>query len=332
MGAEAEFANIYVDASKIASVEVVLLSSSLLQRVVEAEHLADDPNFGGASHSMIDRYLPFLSAKHEVAPDTPTAREARAVDKLRRMIRTTRIGVTYVIKIDIAASTAARAQGLAQAVADAYLTDQVTTKLDAARRDSAWLSDRLTQQRSELIRSEVAVESIRKKLGVLSGGTNPDSSVDRQAVSQVNDELVKAEADVAASGARYQQAQHVLHGGGNIEGLPDIAASKVIQDLRHEQEAASRRLAEISTRYAADHPLRRQAEDERASVNSQVSLEVSRVLGSLQNDYFTAIARRDALQKQLTHLVGMVNAAANAEGAGGTARGGTRGGSQPHFV
>ena len=137
----------------------------------------------------------------------------------------------------------------------------------------------------------MAVESIRKKLGVLSGGTNPDSSVDRQAVSQVNDELVKAEADVAASGARYQQAQHVLHGGGNIEGLPDIAASKVIQDLRHEQEAASRRLAEISTRYAADHPLRRQAEDERASVNSQVSLEVSRVLGSLQNDYFTAIAR-----------------------------------------
>jgi len=313
-GAEAEFANIIVDGSKIASVEVVLLSSRVLERVVRYEHLADIPAFGDAAPSILETFLPFLAQKAATPPNTTSAREARAVDQLRRILRITRIGMTYVIKIDATAPDAVSAQSLAKSVADAYLADQIETKLDAAQRDSAWLTNRLADQRNDLIRSEVAVETIRKKLGVTSNENGSDSTIERHSVTQINDELAKAQGEVAEAEARYSQAEHVLRTGGSLEGLTDVTTSKVIGELRTKQAEASQHLADLKARYASDHPQRQQAEQVGRAIDRQVSLEVSRIVSGLKNDYETAVAHRDALEQQLARLVGVLNAAANAEG------------------
>ncbi len=313
-GADAQFASIYVDTSKIASVEVLLLSSGLLERVVKSQHLENDPDFGDPATSMTDRLLPFLSP-HKPAPrNTPEARVARAVERLRRIIRTERLGNTYVIKVDVRASDADGAQRIARSLADAYLAEQTETKFDAARRDGAWLTDRLADQRKQLITSEVAVETLRKKFGVVGGDNGLDSSTDRASVAQINDELVKAEAEVAAAQARFEQGQRVLRDGGNIEGLPDIAASHVIQDLRKQQAETAERVAELSVRYGTDYPTLKQALSNNKAVERQVQLEISRVIASLSNDYQTALAHRDALAAQLAKMMGVVNTAANAEG------------------
>ena len=173
-GADAEFANIFVDSSKVDSVEVLLLSSGVLQRVVRAENLADRPEFGDAIPSLLERILPSMAARRgEPSTETHAMREARAMDKLRRMIKTSRMGMTYVIKVDVRADTAAEAQRIATDVADAYLADQIETKIDAAQRDSEWLTNQIKEQRAELIRSGAAVEGIRKKLGITGSDTAP---------------------------------------------------------------------------------------------------------------------------------------------------------------
>ena len=314
LGADTSFANVFVDSSKIANVEVVLLSTGLLQRVVQSEHLADAHGFADVHPSLLDKYLPLVAGPRQQIAETPAAREARAVEQLQQMIRTGRIGMTYVIKLDVTAGSPAEAQRLAQAVANAYLDDQISSKIDAAKRDSAWLTDRMQTQRNELIRSEAAVEALRKQFGIMGGGTGPDSTIDRQSITQVNEEFVKAQGDVASAQAHYQQAQHVLRSGGNLEGLPDVAASQVIGDLHRQQTEAARRVADLSVRYDSGYPALRQAEQDRIAINRQVSIEVSRILGGLKDDYETAVAHRDALQQQLGKLVNTVNAATSAEG------------------
>ncbi len=315
VGAETEFANIFVDSSKIAGVELILLSSDVLERVVQSQHLADDPAFGAARPSLLSGLRHAVFGAGPAAPDdTPQTRQDRAVDRLRRMIRTGRVGMTYVIKLDVIAPGAAQAQTLARAVADAYLAEQVDTKLDAVRRDYAWLTDRLTTQRTQLIGSEAAVEKLRQKFGVVDSSANHDLSIERQSITQVNDELLQAQAKVAVSQARYQQAALVLRTHGNLEGLPDIDASMVIQGLRAQQAAASQRVADLSTRYSANYPDLMRARNERAAIDRQVSLEVSRIAASFKNDYEMSVAHRDALARQLATLVGTVNAASSAGG------------------
>ena len=315
VGAETEFANMYVDTSKISGVELILLSSDVLDRVVDAQHLADDPAFGTAHPGLAGTLRAALfGAPPQTAPDSPQSRHERAVDRLRRMIRTGRVGTTYVINLDVIAPVAAQAQSLARAVAEAYLAEQVDTKLDAVRRDSAWLSDRLTTQRAQLIASEGAVEALRRKFGVVDSSGNRDLSIERQSITQVNGELLDAQAKVAASAARYQQAKTVLHSGGSLEGLPDIDGSMVIQGLRAQQAASAQRVADMAARYSANYPDLIRARSERAAIDHQVALEVSRVSATMKNDYEISVAHRDALAAQLAGLVSTVNAASSAGG------------------
>ena len=314
-GAEAAFTDVYVDTTKIASVQLILQSWGMLDRVVRAEHLADDPAFGDPRPSRFRAAMSWITmTKPPALSDTPAAREARAVDRLSQMIRTTRVDMTYVIRIDVSAPKPAQAQRLANALAEAYLADQMDTKSAAERRDTSWLRNRLQELRNDLIASESAVELVRQKYGLTQTDNGPGSTLDRQAVTEVNAELAKAEGDVAATQAKFEQSEQVMHGGGGLEGLSDVTSSKVIEDLRQQQAEASRRLTDLASRYTRDYPERRAAERDRDAINAQVGLETSRIVAALRNDYQTAVARRNALQSQLTRLVGAVSAAGSAQG------------------
>jgi capsular exopolysaccharide synthesis family protein len=316
-GADGEFTNTFVDASKVADVEVILASTGLLRRVVAAEHLADDPRFGDAPPSLTQKWLSILPIAHTPpAPNTRQDREARAIATLGRMIRTQRIGVTYVIEVDVTAPTAPLAQRIARAVADAYLADQRASKLVAVDHDAEWLKTRLDQQHTALVQSEAVVEAIRQKYGLLSAdqGSGPDTTVDRQSVTAINEELIRAQGDVADSGARYRQAQDILAHGGDLGGLTDVATSKLIEDLRKEKGEADSRMADMSLRYAANYPGMREAQASRDALGRQLSAEIGRVVESLRNNYETALAHAAALKQQLAAVTRDLNATANAEG------------------
>jgi capsular exopolysaccharide synthesis family protein len=314
-GADTEFANAYVDNSKVSSVEVLLQSSKLLRVVVDKLHLADNPLYGDEEPSRLAAITSWFTGKKPVLPpDTPEEREAHAVGRLWQMVHPARIGITYVIKLDVTASNGPDAARIAGTLADAYIDDLVDSKLDAARRDAAWLADRMKTQRDDLIKSEVDVASIQHKFGIVGGDSKYDAAVDRQSVTGVNEELIRAEGDVAAAQSRYEQADSLLKNGGNLETLPDVADSPSIQDLRRKQVEASQRLADLSVRYSRDYPAVKQAARDVDALSSLIGREVRRIVSGLKTQYDQAVAHKTALTSEMNRLVGVVNATSNAEG------------------
>jgi capsular exopolysaccharide synthesis family protein len=311
-GGDGQFTSVAVDNSKISDVELVLVSSELLGKVVDQQHLADQPAFGDAQPSRLRQWLTFLPSPPIL--NTPEARRMRAIEHLGDMIRTARVGITYVITLTVTAGDPALAQRLARAVGDAYVNDEMDMKTAAVRRDTAWLTQQLKTQQKDLTASEAAVESIRKKYGILVAGGGAETTVDRQAITHVTEDLSRAQADLDSAEAKYQQALRVQRSGGDLEGIADVDASKVVYDLRAQQAALTRRLADLSTRYSTSFPERRQAERDLQAINSQVAREVSRVVDELRNDAQTEAANRDALRHQLNGLVGTVSATESAEG------------------
>jgi len=82
-GAEAQFASVYVDSTKIASVVSIIELSELLGRVVAKENLAADPAFGDPGESQLQKwfgFLPFVKATPQ--PNDPAARAQRALARL----------------------------------------------------------------------------------------------------------------------------------------------------------------------------------------------------------------------------------------------------------
>jgi len=314
-GADTEFANAYVDNSKVSSVELVLQSTKLLKTVADRLHLADNPLYGAPQPSRLAALTAWLTGEKKLsAPDTPDEREQHAIGRLWQMIHPARVGITYVIKVDVTAPNAEDAARIAGTLADAYIDDLVDSKLDASKRDAAWLADRMKTQREDLINSEVAVADLQHKFGIIGGDSKSDTSVDRQSVTGVNEEVIRVEGDVAAAQSRYEEAQAIMKSGGKLDSLPDVASSAAVQDLRRRQAEASQRLADLSIRYSRDYPAVKEAKRDVDLATSQINSEVQRIVGSLKAQYEQTVAHKNALTSEMNKLVGAVNATSNAEG------------------
>ena len=300
-GAEAQFGSGLVDGTKIASVVSVIESTELLGRVVRAENLADDPEFGGPADSSLHKwlgFLPFVQAPVQV--NDPASRQLRALARLYRALRVERFGMTYVLTIAVTASRPQAAQRLAEAVADAYLTDQLDAKAGATRRDSVWLTNRLNELRAELVRNEEAVAAVRQRYGLLQTDTpNGTTVVGKQPLDALSTQLEQAQADVAAKRGAVDQVDHIRSTGGSLEALPEVAASPVIEALRKDESVLAQQLALLRFNYRDDFSAVRKARDDERALQSQIAAEVSRIVSGIRTAYQRAVDRERTLREQL---------------------------------
>jgi capsular exopolysaccharide synthesis family protein len=314
-GAETEFGSAFVDNSKISSVEVVLRSSNLLRQVVQTLHLADDPYYGGVRPSRLAGLIQWITGRRAVPQDdTPKDREDRAVGRLWLAVHPARVGATYVIDVDVKAPDPKGAARIASGIADAYIDGLLNSKLDAVKRDAAWLNDRLKAQREELIKSEGQVATIQHTFGLVGSDAKDEGAVDRQSVGGVNQQLIGVEGDVAGIQSRYEGAVALQQSGGDLQSLPDVANSPVIQDLQKKRADATQRLSILRSHYARDFPSVKQASQELAAIDGLIAVETRRIIQGLKSQYTAALAHKGALTSEMNGLVGKVTATANAEG------------------
>ena len=314
-GAETEFGSAFVDNSKISSVELILQSSNLLRQVVETLHLADDPYYGDSRPARLDSLMQLITGHNVVRqPDSQQDRIEHAVGRLWQAVHPARIGSTYVIKLEVTAPDPRKAARIASAIADAYINGLLDSKLDSARRNAAWLSGRLKTQRDDLIQSQGQVAAIKHKFGLVGNDAKDEGSVDRQSVGGVNQQLIGIEGDVAGIQSRYEAAVALQRSGGDLQSLPDVAGSPVIQDLQKKRADATQRLSSLQPHYSSDFPAVRDSEREARAIDGMIAVETQRIIQGLKSQYVAALAHKNALTSEMNGLVGKVTATANAEG------------------
>ena len=105
--------------------------------------------------------------------DDPAAAERLITDGINRVrgaLAVSSSGRADLLNIAITWDDPVRAAQLANAVADAYVVDQLDARLELAKRASGWLSDRLIELRGQLSDSEEAVAKFRKEHGLTRSG------------------------------------------------------------------------------------------------------------------------------------------------------------------
>ena len=138
------FNDVPVDASMVESQVEILKSETVALAVIKQLHLTDDPEFvssGGGLIGTIVGAVTGLFASNE--PRSEFAQTRSAVSAFQSRLTVRRVGLTYVIVIDFRSFSPDRAAEIANAVADAYIDDQLESKYQAARRAGTWLQARL---------------------------------------------------------------------------------------------------------------------------------------------------------------------------------------------
>ena len=307
LGAEAILSELTLDSASVDSQVAIIQSNSLLARVVDTEKLVDDPEFGTVTdRSSIFRPLydwALASTENDESPHaggTPSDVQ-KTLGNLRRSIWVEREGRTYVLNISVTSENPDKAARLTNAIADAYIVDQLEARYNAAQRASEWLNDRLQKLRGQLKNSEEAVEDFRTRHDLVATRTG---TINEQQLSELNARLIAARAEAAEHQAQWRQAEKLVASDSNLESIPAVVKSPVISSLRKKQADVSGREADLVAKYNDRHPLVVNIRAERTDIEGQINAEVQRIVNNLKNAYEVSQSRVQSLEKSLRQLTG----------------------------
>ncbi len=310
---DAILTEVNLDYPIIESQLAIIKSTVFLQRVAEKQGLVTDPEFGSPppaappAPTLFGRLRSFVvgadaAPKPQAPPDNGASRLSASVQALKGAVAAGRAGQGYILAISVTSVDPARASRLANAVADAYVVEKLDARFEAAKRASAWLSDRLVELRQQLRESEEAVVQFRTDHGFLQ--TNANVTLSQQQLSELNGKLLEARADVAQKKARVDALHAILEKGGSIQGLPDLPSSPTLTSLQQQEVAMSQKEADLARHYNDRHPLVVNIRAQLGDVRRAIAAELQQSAAAVSSEYELAKAKSDAVEKSVREATG----------------------------
>ncbi len=301
----------------------IIRSRKVIERVVEALNLTRDPEFNPAllppswrEYLSPSRWLPeawkeaIFGPPEQLSPEEKEKRlRAGVVDRVRDRLKVSRVGRSRVIQIAFTSEDPKKAAQIANAIAKAYLQEQIESRFEATSRVARWLQQRLKELKEQVIAAEKAVALYKAQHGLTE--TESATLVEQQ-LAELNSKYILAKADLAEAEAQLQQVERLLRKGGAVNAAK-VLNFPLIQRLVEQEAEVVRKVAEISERYGPRHPKMIEARAELASIRQKIEREVQKVVQSLRNEVGVARARVQSLQKALARLESQKQAQSQAE-------------------
>ena len=293
----------------------IIKSPAIANTVIDRLHLTPDLTAASSLRLLMMRVQRWWG-RTEDAETRPQADQIMLafLDRLSA----TRVNMTNVIEVEFNWRDPVRAAEIANAVADAYIKDQLNAKFQANRTATLWLQQRIQELGDQAETAERTVNAYRSQNNIVS---SDGKSVDEQQITQLNSKLVTARAQTADLLARLNRYESILNESpeksqsiGTLDtGGSDVLTSPIITNLRQQYLELVRREREYSARFGANHlsvvNLRTRMQEFRSSIFD----EVRRLAETTRSDYNVAKQREQDLEKQLTEAVSLSRATNSAE-------------------
>jgi succinoglycan biosynthesis transport protein ExoP len=302
-------ADVPVDTIQLESQMQIMRSPNIALSVVKKLNLAENSEFLDADRNPIRSVIHSIAAFFSIAGRSEPVKSeeelaAQAVQVLLKNLEVSRIGVTYLLDIGFRSNDPALAARVANAMADAYITDQLDGKFESNRRASEWLQSRVEELRQRSSAAERAVNAYKESNAIVDAG---GKSIGDQELGELNTQLVTARAKTSEALARLNRIDATLRADGPDGAVnapvSDALANPVITKLRQDYLDYVNKEGEYSARYGKDHlavvNIRNKIRDLRNSIIS----ELKRMAETYKGDYLIAKQQQEAVERQLESAV-----------------------------
>ncbi|MGI3778655.1 MAG: GumC family protein, partial [Janthinobacterium lividum] len=306
----------------------VLTSPALLQQLVEAMHLADDPEFNGSLRpptfqdrakgwlwSQVYRVIPALApdvATDETAGGASQGASAAASRGVRlpssrsqmhdavlasvsHALKVTNDGRSLIVTVEFSSVDPVLASDFVNTLVARYLAERGAARESLNREANSALTGRLQAVREDIQGLETKLVDLRSRNNLVQLRAG---SLDQQKLENLSMALTQATAQRIQADAEWQQA-NATASGGLVTSDANVIASPTIGRLRDQETIAQGRIAELSNRYGPGYPLLQAAQAQLGSVRAQIGAEARRVSGALRTQAQASHAREDALKQQV---------------------------------
>ena len=284
-----------LDSAQVESEVEVLRSDSIALAVVKDLKLTDDPEFVDTKPGLLS-----LIFGGTFRPPSDDVRNRIAVGSLKGSLSIRRIGLTYVVEVSFRSPDREKAARIANAVAQAYVTDQLNTKYQSARRASEWLQQRIAELRDQSNAAARAVEQYKEKNNIVD--TGPRGLLSDLQVQELNSQMITATAATAEAKARFDRVQEVLKSpapGEAVGTVTDTLHNEVITKLRQRYLEDREHAARWTEKMGPQHLAVINMQQEMKEVQNSIVDELQRIAQTYKSDYEIAKAREDSLRASL---------------------------------
>jgi exopolysaccharide transport family protein len=306
------FTDTPIDNAHMESQIQILQSRAIVAAVVEKLNLAQDPEFGSPPAGLIQRVLSVLGDQRSTGPKQDATEIAIAV--LTDRLTINRVGVSFLIEINVSSRSPEKSAQIANTVATTYIDDQQEVKHEANQIASKWLQERMQQLGEQNAAAERAVLEFKRNNNIVSAD---GKRLDEQKLEDLNKRLVAARAQTSDALARLTRVESVIRGWNPNATLDasvsDELSNKILTDLRQQYLDLSRKEVEYSARFGRDHNAVVSLRNKMRELRTSTFDEIRRIAEALKSDYEIAKQRQTEIEKQLDQVISQSQTANTAQ-------------------
>jgi len=295
-----------------------LQSRTLVDRIIDREHLMSDPEFnlyirkptGNRFFCALASVLPnFLQVSLSCKARTSGTLTA---DQIKYNVATQVLKAytvnpdpkTYSVKLDFTSIDAAKACRLANAFAEEYMARQVDEQIAEAERAARSMNPKLEQLSQEVARADRAVEAFKEANHIvdLPGSLNQSNTLALQEIQNLSQELSTARSTRAQLEAAQAEVQRLTVDPDLTLSAPSVSAAPVVENVRVQEVTAAAQLASLRGTYGERHPLVVSAKNELSKLQDRLKEEAQSAVRQLGIQVHQAQRGERQLQARLDQL------------------------------
>ena len=203
---------------------------------------------------------------------------------------------SLVIEVSFVSQDPVLAAKVVNTLVAEYISSRARRRMAANQGANTALTERIDQVRLDLAGLEQQMRDLRTKgdlVGLRAG------SVGQQQVEELATAATRATVERAQLQTSYERAA-ALASQGSSDALASVLGSATVSRLRDQEATASRRLAELTTRYGPGYPGVRSVQAEVTAAQQQLRAETGRIVASLGTQLRAARENEANVQRQLT--------------------------------
>jgi chain length determinant protein EpsF len=178
-----------------------------------------------------------------------------------------------VIEISVNWPDPTLSAALANAFAQAAIDTNIELKVESARQYANWFNQRSRALRDDLERKQKRLTDFQNSTGLVA--TDEKLDVENARLTELSTQLVAIQGLLQESQSRQRGAS------GDIESLPEVLQSPVIQALKADLSQAEAKRPDIAARLGKNHPDYQAIESEIANLRERIAQESASIAASL---------------------------------------------------
>jgi capsular exopolysaccharide synthesis family protein len=250
--------------------------------------------FVSAGSKFADR---FTKSTPTVGPKEPraveeSAQQASVIDNFLNRLTIAPIRNSRLVDIKFQLTDREVAASIANALAKAYIDQNLEFKGLASKEATDWLTTQLEQQRKQVEDSEAKLQRYRVQTEAVS--TNQRENLGIQKLAELNSALTRAKTERIQREAAFRQIQAVQDDYAALSSWPTVLANANVQSAKAELTQLQRQESQLSGTLGERHPEMVKLRSALATAEARLKTEIQKVVTAAENDAISARAIEDS--------------------------------------